>query len=172
MQAPPERKDRLVRDWTACVSVGGEWSKVRQGRYVFWDVPWIFSRTRESLLLLFTSLANLLVQVARHIFTGLSTAHGGDACGVWSCNTTLHNMERVESVHIAYAAVLVSETHRHMRLWLMFIQKAQFAISSQTCWGEKDGRFNYCKFYYMIIDLVDECKDISWKDELLQHYNM
>ena len=54
----------------------------------------------------------------------------------------------------------------------MFIQKAQFAISSQTCWGEKDGRFNYCKFYYMIIDLIDECENISWKDELLQHYNM
>ena len=47
-------------------------------------------------------------QVARHIFTGPSTAHGGDSCGVHSCNAALHHMDKVEAAHITYAAVLVS----------------------------------------------------------------
>jgi hypothetical protein len=47
-------------------------------------------------------------QVARHIFTGPSTAHGGDFCRVHSCNAALHCMDKVEAAHIAYTAILVS----------------------------------------------------------------
>ena len=50
----------------------------------------------------------LLRQVARHIFTGPSTAHGSDSRGVRSSNASLHRMEKVEATHIAYATVLVS----------------------------------------------------------------
>ncbi|KAG8221171.1 hypothetical protein J3R82DRAFT_2728 [Butyriboletus roseoflavus] len=64
-------------------------------------------------------------------------------------------MEKVVAMHIAYAAVL-----------------AQFGISSQLHWSEKDGRFSYCKFYYIIMDIIDEYKDIKWKEDLLKHYNM
>ena len=50
----------------------------------------------------------LLQQVAWHIFTGPSTAHGGDSHGVHSSNATLHQMDKVKATHIAYAAVLVN----------------------------------------------------------------
>jgi hypothetical protein len=52
--------------------------------------------------------ANSHHQVARHVFTGPSTAHGGDSCGACSCNAALHRMDKVEAAHIAYATVLVS----------------------------------------------------------------
>ncbi|KAI9573410.1 hypothetical protein HD554DRAFT_2013309 [Boletus coccyginus] len=96
-----------------------------------------------------------LERVARHIFTSPSTAHGRDSHVVHSCNAVLHCMDKVEAVHIAYAAVL-----------------AHFGISSQSCWSEKDSHFNYCKFYYIVQDVVDRCEDIKWKEELLKHYNM
>ena len=50
--------------------------------------------------------------------------------------------------------------------------QARFGISSQLRWSEKDGRFNYRNFYYIITDLIDDCDDIKWKEELLKHYNM
>ncbi|KAN0085801.1 hypothetical protein V8E55_006935 [Tylopilus felleus] len=96
-----------------------------------------------------------LERVARHIYTGPSTAHGGDPRGVRLCNAALHRMEKAEAAHIAYAAVL-----------------ARFEISSHTRWAEKDAHFNYCNFYYIVMDLIDECKDVKWRETLLKHYNM
>ncbi|KAH0828575.1 hypothetical protein J3R83DRAFT_2845 [Lanmaoa asiatica] len=96
-----------------------------------------------------------LERVARHIFTGPSTAHGGDSHAVRSCNAVLHHMDKVEATHITYAAVL-----------------AHFRISSQSRWSEKDGLFNYRKFYYITQDVINECEDVKWKEGLLKHYNM
>ncbi|KAG8219217.1 hypothetical protein J3R82DRAFT_40 [Butyriboletus roseoflavus] len=28
------------------------------------------------------------------------------------------------------------------------------------------------KFYYITMDLIDECEDIEWKEGLLKHFNM
>lgn len=50
--------------------------------------------------------------------------------------------------------------------------QAHFGISSQLCWSEKDGCFNYRKFYYIVMDIINESKDVKWKEELLKHYNM
>ena len=54
----------------------------------------------------------------------------------------------------------------------MFTLQARFGISSQSHWSEKDGRFNYRKFYYVAMDLIDECEDVKWKEGLLKHFNM
>jgi hypothetical protein len=54
----------------------------------------------------------------------------------------------------------------------MFILQARFGISSQSRWSEKDGCFNYRKFYYIAMDLIDECEDVEWKGGLLKHFNM
>ncbi|KAG8221173.1 hypothetical protein J3R82DRAFT_2731 [Butyriboletus roseoflavus] len=96
-----------------------------------------------------------LERVARHIFTGPSTAHGGDSHVACSCNVVLHHMDKVEAVHITYAMVL-----------------AHFGISSQSHWLEKDSCFNYHKFYYIIQDMIDECEDSQVEGsiiETLQH---
>ena len=54
----------------------------------------------------------------------------------------------------------------------MFTLQAHFGISLQSRWSEKDGCFNYRKFYYVTMDLIDECKDVEWKEGLLKHFNM
>ena len=54
----------------------------------------------------------------------------------------------------------------------MFILQARFGISSQFHWSEKDGYFNYHKFYYVAMDLIDKCEDVEWKERLLKHFNM
>lgn len=81
-------------------------------------------------------------------------------------------MDNVEAAHIAYAAVLVSLIITVLTLQLMFASQARFGISSQLCWSEKDSRFNYWKFYYIVVDLIDECEDAKWKEDVLKHYNM
>lgn len=82
-------------------------------------------------------------------------------------------MEKAEAAHIAYAAVLVSPVyvvsyHNHLAFGL----QARFEISSHTRWAEKDAHFNYCNFYYIVMDLINECKDVKWRETLLKHYNM
>ena len=54
----------------------------------------------------------------------------------------------------------------------MFESQARFRISSQSRWSEKDGRFNYHKFYYIAQDTINKCEDVKWWEELLKHYNM
>ena len=114
----------------------------------------------------------LLEQVARHIFTGPSTAHGGESRAVRSCNAILHRMDKVEAAHIAYAAVLVGAMNNTLIIWLTFTTQARFGISSQSRWSEKDGCFNYHNFYYITQDVINECEDVQWKESLLKHYNM
>ncbi|KAF8550588.1 hypothetical protein OG21DRAFT_1487667 [Imleria badia] len=94
-------------------------------------------------------------QVIRHIFTGPSTGYGDDVRGSKPSNSDLHHMDQVGGAQLAYAAV-----------------HARFGISSKTRWSEKDGALNYRKYYYALMDIIEECEDIVWKEELLKHYNV
>ena len=41
--------------------------------------------------------------------------------------------------------------------------QAHFAISTKSWWAEKDGCFNYHKFYYGVLDFIEDCEDTEWK---------
>ncbi|KIM55581.1 hypothetical protein SCLCIDRAFT_134426, partial [Scleroderma citrinum Foug A] len=94
----------------------------------------------------------LLLHVATHIFKGPSTALGSKSCRLRPCNAVLHDMVTVEPEHIAYTCVL-----------------SQNCMSSRK-WHMLDGAFDYCAFYYNIIDLLRANQD--WFQSLQQHWNM
>jgi hypothetical protein len=48
-----------------------------------------------------------LFMLMRHIFTGPSTAYGGQSRGTRPCNAVLHHVTTVEAAHIAYGCVQV-----------------------------------------------------------------
>ncbi|KIJ11126.1 hypothetical protein PAXINDRAFT_157414 [Paxillus involutus ATCC 200175] len=95
------------------------------------------------------------LQVMRHIYTGPSTSLGEDPRGTHTCNADLHDMDNVEAAHLAYSCV-----------------QARFGISAKNRWGETDGPFSYRLFYYTIMEEIEDCVDLEWKDDLLKHYNM
>ncbi|KAG9312315.1 hypothetical protein JVU11DRAFT_7629 [Chiua virens] len=95
-----------------------------------------------------------LEQVMRHIFTGPSTWSGDEARGFRASNAELLDIQRVVAGNIAYACV-----------------QAHFGISSRQRWGESDGNFNYCDFYYSIIEDIEEAVDDEWREELFEYYN-
>ncbi|KAF9228983.1 hypothetical protein BS17DRAFT_216485 [Gyrodon lividus] len=90
----------------------------------------------------------------RHIFTDPSTSLGGGARSTRPCNAELQVMDKVEAAHIAYACV-----------------QAHFGISSENKWVEKDGSFSYRLFYYTIVEDIEDCEDLVWKDDILKYYN-
>ena len=48
------------------------------------------------------------LQVMRHIYTGPSTSLGEDPRGTRPSNASLHDMDKVEAAHLAYACVQVT----------------------------------------------------------------
>ena len=96
---------------------------------------------------------------------------GGDACGARRNNLELNFMDQVGGAQLAYAAVQVPSESRS-QAWLILVLKAHFGISSKNRWSEQDGAFNYRKFYYGLMESVDDCTDIAWKDSLTKHYNV
>ncbi|KIJ21160.1 hypothetical protein PAXINDRAFT_6930 [Paxillus involutus ATCC 200175] len=64
-------------------------------------------------------------------------------------------MDNIEAAHIAYSCV-----------------QAHFGISAKNRWGETDGPFSYCIFYYTVMEEIEDSIDLEWKVNLLKHYNM
>ena len=80
-------------------------------------------------------------------------------------------MSRTEAAHIAYAAVQVGyPSPQHVVADIR--TQARFAISAKSRWAEKDSHFNYRKFYYGVLDFIEDCKDTEWKADLLKHFNV
>ena len=50
--------------------------------------------------------------------------------------------------------------------------QARFAISAKSQWAEKNGRFNYHKFYYGVLNFIEDCEVTEWKADLLKHFNV
>lgn len=98
---------------------------------------------------------------------------GGEARGSKPNNSELNLMDQVGGAHLAYAAVLVSTLYLiDTSPILVLLIQARFALSSKSRWAEKDGIFSYRTYYYGLMDLIDECEDVAWKDSLFKHYNM
>ncbi|KAI6009173.1 hypothetical protein EDC04DRAFT_2610673 [Pisolithus marmoratus] len=70
-----------------------------------------------------------LERVMCHIFTGPLTALGEVSQSTCPPNAILHQMTTVKAEHIAYGCL-------------------------QTKWAEMDRTFNYCSFYYNIVDMI------------------
>ena len=85
--------------WIACVPVGEQWSQVQWRRHLLGPFPRILSQTGRCHYFLW-SLQLTSHQVARHIFTGPSTAHGGDLHGVRLCNAALCHIHRFLQVQL------------------------------------------------------------------------
>ena len=80
-------------------------------------------------------------------------------------------MSRTEATHITYAAVQVGyPSPQHVVADIC--TQACFAISAKSWWAGKDGRFNYCKFYYGVLNFIEDCEDTEWKADLLKHFNV
>ncbi|KAI5984591.1 hypothetical protein EDC04DRAFT_2615658 [Pisolithus marmoratus] len=50
--------------------------------------------------------------------------------------------------------------------------EARHAITSQTKWTETDGSFNYCTFYYNVVDIIRDAPDKDWVEHLKKWWNM
>ncbi|KAG2111307.1 uncharacterized protein F5147DRAFT_772028 [Suillus discolor] len=80
----------------------------------------------------------------------------GEKTTVRSGNAKLHNMQKVEAEHIAYA----------------FIQwQARYGISSRDKWSESDGKYSYHDAYYHTIKAIREAPDPDWAKSLLEWWN-
>ncbi|KIM60586.1 hypothetical protein SCLCIDRAFT_26466 [Scleroderma citrinum Foug A] len=86
-----------------------------------------------------------LERVMRHIFTGPSTALGEASRSTRPPNAILHQMTMVDPTHIAYGCLQ---------------------------WSETDGPFNYHKFYYNVVDMIEQCPDEEWVTGLKKWWNM
>ncbi|KAG1808896.1 uncharacterized protein BJ212DRAFT_1302796 [Suillus subaureus] len=98
----------------------------------------------------------LLKQVLRHIYTSPSSVliNDREKTTVCSGNTKLHNMQKVEVEHIAYA----------------FVQ-ACYGISSWDKWSKNDGKYSYCDAYYHTIKAIHKAPDSNWAKSLLEWWN-
>ena len=97
---------------------------------------------------------------------------GGEARGSKPNNSELNYMDRVSGAQLAYAAVQVCIKYIDVLVSLRVAIQARFGISSKNRWSEMDGIFNYRKFYYALIELVDDNENVEWRDDLLKYYNM
>ena len=112
-------------------------------------------------------------QVARHIFLGpMSALNMALKKGTKSCNAFLHDMTTVEPEHIAYICVQVSSPMSLLPnlYWLCF--QTCFAISSMSCWSEKDGEFSYRELYRLVVSFIRNAVNVDWRDDLLKWWNL
>ncbi|KAI6009153.1 hypothetical protein EDC04DRAFT_2610701 [Pisolithus marmoratus] len=100
-----------------------------------------------------------LERVMHHIFTGPLTALGNALHSTHPPNATLHQMTSIEPEHITYSCLQCSI-------------EACYAITSWTKWSKIDGSFNYCTFYYNVVDMIQECPDKGWVDRLKRWWNV
>ncbi|KAI6040192.1 hypothetical protein EDC04DRAFT_2602713 [Pisolithus marmoratus] len=91
----------------------------------------------------------------KDLFQGPLTALGKVSRSTHPPNAILHQMTTVKAEHIAYGCLQVC-----------------FAISSWTKWAEMDGTFNYCSFYYNIVDMIQESPDKEWVEWLKKWWNV